>query len=277
MSTSSLTDEKYWSRVWSGTATGTCIDPVNGRLDNHANLARHRLLQRALHDVPRGSGLLEIGAGRSRWLPYFSRQFGFSVSGLDYSEIGCEAARRILSAANVPGDIVCADLFHPPATFEQAFDVVVSFGVVEHFESTATCLEACARYLKPGGRMVTTIPNMRGAIGLLQRWVDREVFQTHVPLTADELAAAHRVAGLDVSDSGYFLSTNWRVVACQSPSRGAALVRRALHAATTLCWSIDRLGLGPGPNGFTSPYIYCIADKPKASGQPAVRSADTDE
>ncbi|WP_437830178.1 methyltransferase domain-containing protein [Sorangium sp. So ce1153] len=36
-------------------------------------------------------------------------------------------------------------------------DAVVSPGVVEHFEDTAGCLRACARYLRPGGPIITEV------------------------------------------------------------------------------------------------------------------------
>jgi SAM-dependent methyltransferase len=62
----------------------------------------------------------------------------------------------VLDAAGVPGEIVCADLFAPPPHLLAQFDVVVSFGVVEHFDDTAACVAACARLVKPGGLMVTT-------------------------------------------------------------------------------------------------------------------------
>lgn len=259
------TDEAYWSGLWSTTTLPKPIDIADNSIANHGNLARHRYLSNVLGDLRRGSRLLEIGAAQSRWLPYFHKQFGFAPTGLDYSEIGCERARELLVHAGVPGEVVCADLFSPPAGLLGRFDAVVSFGVVEHFDDTAGCLAALASYLKPGGRVVTTIPNMAGGLGLLQRWVDRTIFETHVPLTDAELARAHVAAGLEVVDSGYLLSANWRSVATGNErlSRPAErLIRHGLSVTTKLMWQAERLGFGLPPNRLTSPYVCCTALRP---------------
>ena len=266
--TGEKTSEAYWSGLWKQAATPTHIDINDHRLDNHVNVARHKFLCKALLGVPSGSALLEIGAAHSRWLPYFHQQFGFSVTGLDYSEIGCDGARAVLERAGIQGDVVCADLFDPPAELCGEFDVVASFGVVEHFDNTEQCIAACSRYLRRGGRIITTIPNMRGGLGLLQWLVDREIYELHKPLSVKELAAAHKNAGLEVVHSGFFLSANWRAVACRQSATGRSnkFFRHGLSAVTKLMWQTERMGIGLPPNSFTSPYSYCVAVKPAVGG-----------
>ncbi len=257
------TQESYWTGLWERGGALAPIDVDDAGLQNHADLARHRYLQEALSDLPPGSALLEIGAAQSRWLPYFHRVLGFAVTGLDYSAVGCERTRSLLAEAGVPGEMVCADLFDPPPALLGVFDVVASFGVVEHFDDTGACLAACARYLKPGGRMITTIPNMRGSLGLLQRWADRAIYDTHRPMSPAELAAAHREAGLRVVGCGYHLGANWRAVAMgpRLSGRKGKLLRHVLAGLTKAVWQADRLGLTLPPNGLTSPYVVCMAVK----------------
>ena len=91
--------------------------------------------------------LLEIGCAKSAWLPYFAKEFSLSVCGLDYSPIGCQMSRKILQANGVVAEVFCADLFSPPDNMLGVFDVVVSLGVVEHFEDTASCLNAVSSFL----------------------------------------------------------------------------------------------------------------------------------
>ena len=98
------------------------------RLVGHAG----RVDRATLAEVPPGSRLLEIGAARSRWLPYFAQHFGLQVTGLDYSQDGCEQARAILARSNRSGDIVCADLFAPPPRLLRRFDVVWAAGGTPH-------------------------------------------------------------------------------------------------------------------------------------------------
>jgi len=94
--------------------------------------------------------------------PYFAKEFGFKVYGIDYSEIGCKQAREVLSNTGVEGNVICAIFFSPPENLIDAFDVVVSFGVVEHFEDTAG-IAAFSRFLKPNGilqRYLTWLDSM---------------------------------------------------------------------------------------------------------------------
>jgi hypothetical protein len=60
--------------------------------------------------------------------------------------------------------------------------------------------------------VITTIPNLTGSLGLLQRAMNPAVYEIHRPLSAPELAAAHREAGLSIGASDYLLSTNFGVV-----------------------------------------------------------------
>ena len=55
------------------------------------------------------------------------------VAGLDYSEIGLATARRLFDALHLSADFRCEDLRQ--TTFApESFDVVLSIGVIEHFD-----------------------------------------------------------------------------------------------------------------------------------------------
>ncbi|MDF1586059.1 class I SAM-dependent methyltransferase [Marinimicrococcus flavescens] len=262
MTKARLTEEPYWTERWArAKQLPRPVDPTDLGLGNATDLSWHHYFCSTFEGLPPGTRLLEVGAARSRWLPYFRKQFGFAVTGLDYSELGCAQARQVLEAAGVEGEIVHGDLFDPPPAMLGQFDVVVSFGVVEHFPDTAACLDACARFLAPGGIMITTIPNMRGSVGLMQRLVDQKVYRTHVPMDSAELAAAHGKAGLEVMGCGYRMFANWRLIALEEggSTRLKRLVRKALGGLTTLAWRVQRRGVRLPANRLTSPYIACLA------------------
>jgi SAM-dependent methyltransferase len=217
-----------------------------------------------LHD--RGaSRIIELGCARSRWLPLFGRRYGVEPTGIDYSDIGCDAARRLLHDAGVKGEVRNRDFFDCPPDLEGVFDVTFSSGVVEHFRDTSGCLRAFARYLRPGGVMVTAIPNLRGAIGFVQRLVDRHVYELHVPLDADELAAAHSRADLIVGTTEYVMSTNFWVLNLAGTQSGTPtwvlkrLVLGALGRASNGIWRIeDRIKPWP-TSRLLSPYVVTVA------------------
>jgi SAM-dependent methyltransferase len=257
--------KSYWDHLWTGTRLPGGVDPGLPGSVNHVNRAKHLFFTEVINSMtPRPAQFLEIGCASSGWLPYFARQFGLEVWGLDYSEVGCVRAQEILARAGTPGQVVCANLFDPPLQMFRCFDLVVSFGVVEHFEDTAGCLGACARFLCPGGTMVTMIPNLRGMPGWLQKRIDRRIFDGHVALDRDQLIQAHCDAGLIECRGGYFLSLNLCVLNFEGFR--SRLLRRlgsgVCQVISRAFWNLEEHGLPVRPNPMTSPLIVCVAKKP---------------
>jgi trans-aconitate methyltransferase len=73
--------------------------------------------------------------------------------------------------------IIEADLF----TYEPAekYDMVLSFGLIEHFSDTKYIIEKHLPFLKPGGTLFITLPNFKGVNGWVQRKFDRENYDKH--------------------------------------------------------------------------------------------------
>jgi SAM-dependent methyltransferase len=251
----------YWDDVWEGEALPDPIDPDDASLDNEVNRQIDRLLGRLFPERQDGRALLEVGAARSAWLPYFARRFGFAVTGLDYSARGAEQARQILAAADVAGHVVQADMFVPPAELLDRFDVVISFGVVEHFDDTAAALAALARFARRGGVIITSVPNMAGWVGTLQRRLNPSVYAVHKPISRADLVKAHRTARLELLECRHFMGMNWSVVniAGWQDERRRQRVARILSRVSKVSWLIERRGLRFPRNRLTSPYIVAVA------------------
>lgn len=158
--------------------------------------------------VPDGHGrrLLEMGCGGSKWLPWFARELGYAVEGVDYSPRGCANARQGLDAANVAGTVHCVDFLQLGSEFEDNYDMVTSFGVIEHFVQPAAILRLFARCLRQGGMALTFVPNMAGLYGDLIKRFDRALYDTHVLFDLRQLASFHEQAGLEVVHAAY---TGW--------------------------------------------------------------------
>lgn len=256
----SITTAQYWDDAWNGLELPDPIEPDGTAPINHL----HRQLHREFADqfrqrVGPGSRLVEIGCGASQWLPYFHRTFGFEVSGIDYSPEGIRRVEHILARSGTPATVVEADMFAPPDRFVEAFDVVVSFGVVEHFTDTADAIRACARFLRPGGLMITEVPTMSGLYGLAYKTLRPAIYAKHVPQTRERLAAAHERAGLRVLRSTYLLGAP---VPLSRPAPQASALTRLGFMAARGYFSLEDRGLGMPPNRFTSPYALCAAERP---------------
>ena len=256
--------KSYWDGFWEDRDLSPGIDPRHQGLSNHVNRRFHEyFLQVFSKRKIRGKRLLEIGCARSLWLPYFAKEFGFEVCGIDYSEIGCNQARQLLLTERVTGDIVFGDFFSPPECMIEAFDVVISFGVAEHFPDTSGCLRAFSQFLKPGGLLLTNVPNLIGLNGFIQRIVNRPVFDVHVLLDKEALVHAHEVNPLNMISCDYFLFANLGVLNFENWKRGlfysgACRIRTLINL---FVWCCERTIPLLKPNRWSSPYINCLATK----------------
>ncbi len=251
----------YWDAVWRGHETRPALleprwnrDFLIRRFDRYAS--RERFLPSSA-----GSTLLEVGCAGSLWLPYFAQRWRYRVEGLDYSEQGCRQAEAVLRRYGVEGKIHLADFFEPPASLPGRFDVVLSCGVVEHFEDRAAAMAALGRFLKPTGTLVTIVPNLCGAMGTLTRIFAPDIYRRHVPTSREDLAAAHAASGLHLVTCDYFLPVHFGVLNFESVR--PALLRSAVSGACTivsaLACSLADLARIRATSRRMSPYVLAVA------------------
>ena len=87
----------YWDQRWKDGPLPKAVNPRQRGLNNYVHRKFHEYFTSIFSSFDtKGKKLLEVGCARSAWLPYFANEFGFEVWGVDYSESGCEQARRIL-------------------------------------------------------------------------------------------------------------------------------------------------------------------------------------
>lgn len=158
--------------------------------------------------LPRGEAaptVLELGCGASRWLPYLALGHGCRITGLDYEPAAVELARANLRGAGVEGEVLCRDAFAARGNEDLTgrFDLVYSWGLLEHFADLVGCLAAIRRYLRTGGVILTTVPNLQGMNWAMQRLGDLSVLETHVIYDAARLRRCHEEAGLQTLAWGY--------------------------------------------------------------------------
>jgi 2-polyprenyl-3-methyl-5-hydroxy-6-metoxy-1,4-benzoquinol methylase len=262
--------KEFWEGVWSHVDFPPAIDPASPSIWAHRDQVFDRCFRSNLPVAAAPQSLLELGCARSAWLPYFATEFNYRIAGLDYAEDGVRQTGARLRQSGLDADIRHGDLFDPPIDWIGAFDVVTWFGVAEHFENTADAVRAAAAYLKPGGILITEVPNMAGIVGLLQRWFNKPVYDIHVPLTRSQLATAHRDAGLQVIAAEYVVPTDFGIVELENvpPGRGRWLKEKALFVLRLVSgciWWLDRR-IGPLPTGRrTSGFVIVMARRPTAA------------
>ena len=261
---------EYWSDVWKNSPLNPPIDFSKSSARNYPARILHEIFSKELnkHET-KGKTLLEVGCGNSSWLPYFAKNFGMNVSGIDYSEKGCEQSRKIFERDKVNGTIYFGDFFNPPAEVPRDFDFVYSGGVVEHFEDTVAAIKAFSLFLKKDGIMITTLPNMTGLGGWIQKAFNKPVFDTHVPLTKEKIIEAHEEAGLQNLKSQYYASISLYINLESINGNKVKMlglkkvITKSLSLSSLATWKLETICSKIPPSKFFSPGILVIAKKYK--------------
>lgn len=187
-----LTDQSYWDAVWQSAEDGRpAVVPHIGYgpiSDFLADVFAARLGP--------GRRFLEVGAGGSAWPAHVAATWRAEAWGIDFSRAGLAMAARAVRPEGAPVRLVEGDLFDHTRLPGAAFHVVYSGGFVEHFPAPQPVMARFAELLAPGGVVVTTVPNLCGFNGWLQRLVDVEIWRRHVVLSTEALDAAHASGGL---------------------------------------------------------------------------------
>ncbi|GAB6041583.1 class I SAM-dependent methyltransferase [Endothiovibrio diazotrophicus] len=141
--------------------------------------------------VPAGASTLDIGAGTGRVAARLC-ELGYRVAVGDIHRSGLERARQ----AGVETRYLM-NIYEPP--FDDAFDVVSLFDVVEHLEEDRRAVENVYRMVAPGGLTVLTAP----AHAWL--WNRHDELSGHKRrYTRATLSALVEGAGFEVLHSAYF-------------------------------------------------------------------------
>lgn len=167
-------DEKapreHWERVWEVDSR----DVLPSWLDvGSKNL--QRILRR--HVMP-GMRYLEIGCAPGRLLAWVALRLGAEVAGLDYSAVGLAAAQRLFQGLGIAADLRCENVF-TNSFGPGSFDVVGSFGLIEHFDDPRPVVDEHIKLVRPGGVALIVVPNYRGIYGRLQHYFDPENLRIH--------------------------------------------------------------------------------------------------
>jgi len=135
----------YWTKVWSSSPYS-----FNEKLDSVKDSSR---LSFILKYISRECKILEAGCGMGQWVVYL-HELGYDIIGVDFSEPTINHLNNLFPALQFAvGDVT--DL-----KFEDgSFNVVLSWGVVEHFKSgPLKALEEANRILLKEGFLFITVP-----------------------------------------------------------------------------------------------------------------------
>jgi SAM-dependent methyltransferase len=144
--------------------------------------------------LPADARILEIGCGTGHNLEMLGR-FG-RVDGLEVDD-----AARALASSRLGHPVMAAPLPELSGVEEHAYDMVAILDVLEHIGPDREALESMARRLKPGGRILITVPAHPWM------WSAHDVVNHHKRrYTRATLRAVIEAAGLKVEMLSWFNS-----------------------------------------------------------------------
>lgn len=253
----------FWESTWSLKKGPGQFNPRN-----YSHQRFHALFHRHLQGRS-GQTFLEVGCAQSSWLPYVNRMFGCRVTGIDYSPMGSRMARQLLDEEGVQGEVHERDLFADIGDLEQTADILFSLGFIEHFEDTVGTLVRMRNLIRPGGIIITVIPNFSGWLGRIQERVNPEVYRMHIVMDADDLDRVHREAGFRTIEIGYFGSIATEVAKYPAPCQlRLRILRKVLKKITKACWMIFRMIDSHPESKRFSPYIVYVGRLPVQRAAP---------
>lgn len=192
-----LTDRDFWVKYWESKTDLSVVIPEN------------YLFHRQLADIVRKNAIktaIELGGFPGYYAVFLKKYQNLEVTLLDYF-VHPPITQELLAANGLKDDsikIIETDLFKY-ATVEQ-YDLVLSCGLIEHFNDTADIINRHIAFVKPGGTLFITLPNFKAINGWFQKQFDKDNYDKHNIDCMDPalLAKICTDAGLEVIQSRYF-------------------------------------------------------------------------
>lgn len=168
--------KNYWDNSWdlNGVQSFSC----------HTRVVENAKWNHLLHDLKGYSGrCLEVGCGSGHFSALLAQE-GFNAFLIDYSTNAVRCAKNSFLSLNGRENRrhVVGNAFHLPFA-DGIFDVVLSCGLLEHFENPIVPVNEMARVLRKGGLFYSDIcPKKISLIGILdflykspQGWYERKI------------------------------------------------------------------------------------------------------
>ena len=245
-----LTVRNFWSKYW------------ESKTDLAFRVPPNYLFHHQLHQLVSTNGVrtaIELGGFPGYYAIFLKKYCKVESALFDYF-VHDSILGEVLEANNLKEQdisVVEADLFNytPPKTY----DLVLSCGLIEHFQDTKDIMDKHLAFLKPGGTLFITLPNFTGVNGWVQKTFDKSNYLKHNinsmnPALLENIA---RDLGLQDIKAGYF----GKFSVWLENKKEKSLLTRAFIKALWFAGKVPTKILGFESKAL-SPYIVLEARKP---------------
>ncbi|MGF7082368.1 class I SAM-dependent methyltransferase [Mucilaginibacter sp. UYCu711] len=165
-----LTDRSFWKAFW------------ESRIGLIFNIKRDYIFGDMLGKIKAKKGYqtaIELGGFPGYYTIYLKKYENMDTTLFDYF-VHQGLVNELLEVNGLKEtdiDIIEADLFsYQPET---QYDMVLSFGLIEHFKDTKAIIATHLPFLKDNGTLFITLPNFKSINGWVQRKFDLENYNKH--------------------------------------------------------------------------------------------------
>lgn len=194
---------------------------------------------------------IEIGCVPGNWMIYLNKEYGYRVSGIDYSKHMDYVRENLRYNGIDDGELFNADLFQFDP--EKKYDLVFSSGFVEHFDDYVAVVRKHAELACSGALVVIMTPNLTHIHKILCKLFCPDLLKVHrFPLMDRKiLSDTLESVGLEVLHCD-FQKTFRPLYHLPTPLNFAMSVLSKILRMTHL----DNIG-----NRFGSPYLISVSRK----------------
>jgi SAM-dependent methyltransferase len=165
-----LTDRQFWTQYWESKTD--LIFPIKPDYLFHQQL-KDIVVSGAVKSA------IELGGFPGYYSIFLKKYLHLDATLLDYfvhpGILNDLLKANQLSASDV--SVIETDLFK--YTPEQQYDLVLSCGLIEHFNDTKDILARHVQFMKPEGKLFITLPNFKSVNGWVQKTFDRSNYDKH--------------------------------------------------------------------------------------------------
>jgi len=120
-----------------------------------------------LSKYKKGSRVLDAGSGLGQWIFYCQKKC-FDSYGIEIVPKAVERCKEYSKRVKLEAKFLAGDVRNMPFA-GNFFDVILSFGTIEHFPETYQAIREYYRTIKPGGTCFITTPNIYSARTFITR------------------------------------------------------------------------------------------------------------
>lgn len=113
----------------------------------------------AVKDLDNSSKVLEVGCGKGAFVQHLCQRLNLDVQGIELNSSAVLSAQ----ASKIP--VFKRDVYKLAQEKTEFFDAVCTFQVLEHVPKPKEFINALISLLKPGGKLIISVPNSQSLLG----------------------------------------------------------------------------------------------------------------